>query len=49
MTAYHLIWPILRSGISRDDKFIGEMLAEISIFLSELENTITEITMKRAA
>lgn len=35
--------------ISRDDKFIGEMLAEISIFLSELENTITEITMKRAA
>ena len=35
--------------INRDDKFIGEMLAEISIFLSEIDNTITEITMKRAA
>ena len=35
--------------IHRDDKFIGEMLAEISIFLSELESTIQQITMKRAA
>lgn len=35
--------------IHRDDKFIGEMLAEISIFLDELESTIQQITMKRAA
>jgi hypothetical protein len=35
--------------IHRDDEFIGQMLAEISIFLDELESTIQQITMKRAA
>ena len=35
--------------IHRDDEFIGQMLAEISIFLEELESTIQQITMKRAA
>lgn len=35
--------------IQRDDKFIGEMLAEVSIFLGDLAGEIEQINMRRAA
>ena len=35
--------------VQRDDLFIGSMLAEIAIFLSELQSELDQINMRRAA